>query len=299
MKQVESGKAFEFGITNEFHSILDDCEMLQNENLDIAKNYFNRISEHEKKKIYVAANKIVVFLIAHDDNILHDCRMIIEMQSDIRGKHGDVRDLVLKNLDKNIETGISVKNRHTAIKHSRLSEKIDFGNQWFGVPVSSNYKSQIAPIFTELKKRQTQRQDWKDIKDKAKKFYIPILDAFKSELTRLYDNNKKEVSKNLLHYLLGKYDFYKIVKENGDISIYSFNISGSLKWGKKIPLPDQIIKIDFKEDSQTTIIIVFNHGWQISFRIHNASTKIEPSLKFDIQIIGWPYQMGKHTMTYG
>ena len=29
-------------------------------------------------------------------------------------------------------------------------------------------------------------------------------------------------------------------------------------------------------------------GWQFSFRIHNASTKVESSLKFDIQIIGMP-----------
>lgn len=28
--------------------------------------------------------------------------------------------------------------------------------------------------------------------------------------------------------------------------------------------------------------------WQFSFRIHNASTKVETSLKFDIQIIGMP-----------
>jgi len=29
-------------------------------------------------------------------------------------------------------------------------------------------------------------------------------------------------------------------------------------------------------------------GWQFSFRIHNASTKVETSLKFDIQIVGMP-----------
>ena len=29
-------------------------------------------------------------------------------------------------------------------------------------------------------------------------------------------------------------------------------------------------------------------GWQFNFRIHNASTKVETSLKFDIQIVGMP-----------
>lgn len=31
-----------------------------------------------------------------------------------------------------------------------------------------------------------------------------------------------------------------------------------------------------------------NNGWQLSFRIHNASSKVEPSLKFDVQFIGMP-----------
>jgi len=31
-----------------------------------------------------------------------------------------------------------------------------------------------------------------------------------------------------------------------------------------------------------------NNGWQLSFRIHNASTIVEPSLKFDVQLIGMP-----------
>ena len=31
-----------------------------------------------------------------------------------------------------------------------------------------------------------------------------------------------------------------------------------------------------------------DEGWQFTFRIHNASTLVEPSLKFDIQIVGMP-----------
>lgn len=31
-----------------------------------------------------------------------------------------------------------------------------------------------------------------------------------------------------------------------------------------------------------------DNGWQISFRIHNASSKVEPSLKFDVELIGQP-----------
>lgn len=43
-----------------------------------------------------------------------------------------------------------------------------------------------------------------------------------------------------------------------------------------------------KPKSNNTLELYLNNGWQFSFRIHNASTLIEPSLKFDVQIMGMP-----------
>ena len=40
--------------------------------------------------------------------------------------------------------------------------------------------------------------------------------------------------------------------------------------------------------SQTTIHIVCDQGWEISARIHSARTRVETSLKFDINLIGVP-----------
>jgi len=34
--------------------------------------------------------------------------------------------------------------------------------------------------------------------------------------------------------------------------------------------------------------VALNEGWQISFRIHNASSRIEASLKFDINLVSTP-----------
>jgi hypothetical protein len=55
-----------------------------------------------------------------------------------------------------------------------------------------------------------------------------------------------------------------------------------------IDLPTRIIDLSLKENSLTTVILTMDRGWAISFRIHNASTIVEPSLKFDIQLIGQP-----------
>ena len=45
---------------------------------------------------------------------------------------------------------ISAKNNHRAVKHSRLSNKINFGEKWLGVSCSDNYFKEINPIFDML-----------------------------------------------------------------------------------------------------------------------------------------------------
>ena len=46
--------------------------------------------------------------------------------------------------------------------------------------------------------------------------------------------------------------------------------------------------LELKPGSTNTVEMFLDNGWQLSFRIHNASTKVEPSLKFDVQFIGMP-----------
>ena len=55
-----------------------------------------------------------------------------------------------------------------------------------------------------------------------------------------------------------------------------------------IELPTELVALKFKTGSDNTVEMYLNNGWQLSFRIHNASTKVEPSLKFDVQFIGMP-----------
>ena len=48
------------------------------------------------------------------------------------------------------------------------------------------------------------------------------------------------------------------------------------------------MSLEFKPDSKNTLELYLDRGWQFTFRIHNASSKVESSLKFDVQIIGVP-----------
>jgi hypothetical protein len=60
---------------------------------------------------------------------------------------------------------------------------------------------------------------------------------------------------------------------------------------EKLPLPTSIISLGIRPGSQTTADILLDNNWSMSFRIHNASTLVEPSLKFDVQLSGEPEQL--------
>lgn len=82
------------------------------------------------------------------------------------------------------------------------------------------------------------------------------------------------------------------------INVQSFNITGDLKWGRKWKIPERIESITRKRGSSNTLIISFVGGWQLSFRIHNASKRIEPSFKFDINFLGLPPSVARHVIDY-
>jgi hypothetical protein len=63
------------------------------------------------------------------------------MQPDQSGGFGDVRDVVIASRKTAWQIGISAKHQHEALKHSRLSPRIDFGQQWFGHSCTSFFFS--------------------------------------------------------------------------------------------------------------------------------------------------------------
>jgi hypothetical protein len=273
------------------------AKLIENSSLQIATECFNKMSEIEKYKIKLASSEAVQFLIKKD-RIFDLNNLLIEIQTDQTGRSGDVRDILIKSFSPEMEIGVSAKNRHYAVKHSRLSESINFGRDWFGMDCSKEYFDKIQPIFTELRHLKTKAIKWRDIPNKKEIYYRPLLDAFKIEMTNLYLQDSLKLANGILKYLLGSHDFYKIIKENGAVTILSFNLYGNLNWGPKLPIPNKLIDISMKDNSETTLIMSFDKGWQISFRIHNASTIVEPSLKFDIEPVGFPSGLSRHVIEY-
>lgn len=284
--QAESGKAWEYGLAHRLAQINGVSIFSNNAQLAVLKAY-HQYGEHAQAEIRRAAVAAATFLEAHDNRFGELTQL--ELQSDQRGKDGDVRD-ILAITHGGAVIGISAKHRHRALKHSRLSDSIDFGLEWYGRPCSSTYWARVNPVFSSL--RRARVGYWRELPDKYAGYYQPVLAAFMDEVQTNAD------AARLLRYVVGRYDFYKVIKSNGDIEVQSFNFSGDLQWGAQLPMPTRIV--DFRRDSQrvATAELTLDHGWQLSFRLHNANAEIEPSLKFDIQLVGSPEEMGNYTTAY-
>jgi hypothetical protein len=308
MTQTQTGKAFEYAILKEFDEKLSgitNVQIVQSDALTTAKNYFNQFEKQERGRYLLTASFAVNFLMDIEPRLKHDISkgdiLELEILTDYQGQLGDVRDVVVIRKLQDWEIGVSAKNNHKAIKHSRLSSKIDFGEKWLGVKCSQTYFDEISLIFDPLTKIKTDSkstQKWNTIGNKENDIYTPVLEAFKKELNKIYVMNPKETASNLVEYLVGNKDFYKVIKSNNEVEIQAYNLHGTLNLPfekiqpkfttPQIMLPDKIISIDFKEGSKTTLIVKLSKDWELSFRIHNASSRIEPSLKFDIHLLKAP-----------
>jgi len=303
--QTVRGKAFEYACLKALSDIIklnQEVKIVENTAYDNARCFFDNSSASQKEILYkagIAAVRVLLRLEPRLNELDSNSPLHIKLQDDTKGIQGDVRDLICYRND-GWELGFSCKHNHTAVKHSRLSNILDFGNTWFDVPCSSAYFEEIRPIFEYLDLLKHKNRDWKDIPDKDIVIYRPIMIAFLNELQKLASKEENEIPSKLLNYLIGRYDFYKIItlEQRKTTQVQAFNVNGSLNKRSrieisdtKIPLlklPSKFLDITFKNGSNSTIIVTCDNGWSLSFRIHNASTKVETSLKFDIQLIGIP-----------
>lgn len=309
-KQEITGKAFEYACVKSIYDKLSDkikISLVDDKNFVNTKIAFEKLSETEQYEYLSAANKGIEIILPLEPNLEFpdiDETLFLSIQPDKKGQSGDVRDVLCVRNTKGWNIGLSCKHDHDAVKHSRLSRTIDFGKDWLGFPVSDDYKNKTASLFDELDVLKKKKARWSGLEKKDERFYLPLLNAFVDELNKLYNSHSSDVPENLLQYLLGTNDFYKVIThtKNKTIEVKPFNIYGTLglatkikKEQYKIPrlkLPTKIHNAQIKDGSTTTVEINCDNGWELSLRIHNASEWVEPSLKFDIQLVGVPKNLG-------
>ena len=304
-KSNNQGRAYEFSY---LITLFEEVSKIRPAKIEENSSYFaverawNTLTDSEKTIYKVSALAGVNTIFDLEPLILDsgDDELELKIQSDDKGKEGDVRDVLIIRRGIEWEIGLSVKHNHFAVKHSRLSKNLDFGKKWYGIDCSEQYWEDIKPIFKYLDGEKQKNSEWNNLPNKEDDVYIPLLNAFKGELERQNHLFGKDIPKLMVEYLLGEFDFYKVIgiDSKRTTQIQSYNLRGTLnKQGNKkmrsieLPistLPTRIVSLEYKPNSKNTLELYLDGGWQFSFRIHNASTKVETSLKFDIQLIGMP-----------
>ena len=300
----DKGRAYEYAWINVLYNRLSQIKnvrIINNSSLHANKRSWDLMS-NEQKNLFIISAEAAVDTILELEPIMveiNDDVVSLEFQKDGAGIAGDVRDIVIRRQDIAWEVGLSVKHNHEAVKHSRLSHRLDFGDEWFHIPCSNTYWNAVTPIFDYLKKEQINGTAWSQLSNKETDVYIPLLEAFMNEVLASY-NLDQALPRKMVEYLIGVCDYYKVVSIDSKrmTLIHTFNLHGTLNHSSTqkvsaievpiVELPTEIIAFRFKPGSSTTVEMYLNNGWELSFRIHNASTIVEPSLKFDIQFIGMP-----------
>lgn len=310
--QTQSGKSFEYAIVRALTDLISlegvSFLVVEDDMLRTARKHFDSLSQNDQKTCITSARAGLEHLVYLEPRLLNQTSsedvLRVYIQSSSTGAIGDPRDVIFSRTLHNWEIGVSCKNNHHDLKHSRLSPKIDFGLQWIGHPVSSQYWHETNFIFDKI---QTLRdrglnkwEEWlfeknTEIDDKNREFVIPVIEAFKTEMHRLCSD--EAASAKILKYIIGSKDFYQVVSvpKQQLTQILTFNLYGTLNQPsqKQEPLVKiQASKLPSKlvdtEIQKTTMVAYFDRGWTLKFRLHTASSTIEPSLKFAIGLIGEP-----------
>lgn len=319
MDQTTRGKAYEYACVL---SLVDSIKhsrsvvIIENSSLRVAKTAWESLTEPEHDMMNRSSMAGVATLIELEPKIIEDGQEALELslQEDKEGQKGDVRDILIVRKDIDWEIGVSVKHNHSAVKHSRLSPTIDFGKEWLNINCSDEYFLEINPVFKEINELKSAGLKWSEVAHKNSSVYIPLLTAFMKELRKLDSENPGLVPAKLLEYLLGRKDFYKIISNDANrfTNLQCFNLHGTLNTPSKslaptlrvkgVEMPSLIYHLDFKtvngKPSETTIELVMNNNWVVTFRIHSASTYVENSLKFDIQLTGVPSSMFSNSVSW-
>jgi len=291
--QVDNGKAFEFAVAVALADALS-IPITEGPEFENTRKSFGKVKEELRIRFPRAAALAVEHILDKErENLLAIAPQRVWVAMDALGQKGDVRDVVVKG--SHGEIGISCKTNHDAFKHSRLSGKNNFVKTWGLDPngCSDAYWAAVRPLFLELeriRKESNATALWSDQTGVPSRFYWPVLDAFEAEILRLTGPDSPvapEVSKNLISYIIGTEDFYKVVVRPEQVEIQGFNLNGSLAV-PKTKFPEHVLGVDRLNGGQYSKTIRFNRGYTFNFRIHSASSRVEPSLKFDVKAIALP-----------
>lgn len=308
------GKAFEYAVLRSLERKLagEDVEVniVKSPAFETAKSSFEVLDDNAKRDYKLAADCGIDMIRPLEPRLGNSNSILkLQIQTDAQGQEGDVRDVICIRDAEGWEIGFSCKHNHEALKHPRVTEGMDFGSDWVGIPCSAEFKQRIASALKPVEKWADSGDLWRQHSDIVQDtVYMPILNAFVDEISRLCELDASVPGK-LLGYFFGVEDFYKIIAKDrrrdgapGTTKVMAFNINGELGQSdsgvkplhpvKHIKMPSKLFDIRVKEGTKTTILITFDESWVVSMRLHNADSKVRRTgLKWDVQLKGMPSDM--------
>lgn len=299
--QVTNGKGFEWAVAQALASRLA-IQLLRTAELQNAEGSYEKLTPAKQQHFSRCAEAAAKYII-EQEQLSSSSSRDVALLPDSSGARGDVRDVVVR-LKAGGELGISCKTNHDAYKHSRLSASVDFIKKWgIGSGCSDEYWDAVRPLFSELKAIQVNSRrtaTWESLGNYQEKFYVPVLEAWKNEIEKWTngDNVKSyAASEALCRYILGTRDFWKVISYAEGVKLFAYNTGRSLRT-EKTPVANRLIRVERQADSSNSLNVFMNNGYQFNFRIHNASSKVEPSLKFDIRSIGISDKVYQHWINF-
>jgi HaeIII restriction endonuclease len=289
---VANGKGNEWAVAAALSSLLE-VPIRDDSSAKVAKTSFESLPPDLQTRFVSAARSAAEYLVQQEKSkLLSSPARQIRLSLDAAGREGDVRDVLVTAGD--VLFGVSCKTNHEAFKHPRLSATIDWLTGWSLAPYgfSESYHAVADPIFDELARiRDDSGATFKfaQLNNLHEDFYAPLLEALILELSAVFQDTSLGIKpvQNLVGYVVGRQDFYKVITRPNEVSVHSFNFAGTLA-GPKTHLPSTFIGIDTAEGSKHSFNVRFDRGYVFNFRIHNASSRVEPSFKFDVQAVGLP-----------
>ena len=302
-----NGKAFEYAcmlaIQEKLRAEGKEVSQLAAPSLNTAANAYDSLTEEKKDRYIAAARAAVRLLFPLEPRLANgNGTVVLAIAADAvaQGPDGDVRDVLMIRMTDDWEIGISCKHNHAALKHPRITEAKDFGRDWVGYACSNEFLDAMTVVIEPLMRYGENGVKWNTIANKHDLYYVPILQAYLDELVRMCAEHD-DVPEKLLSYFFGSHDFYKVIMKESDktTTIEGFNMHGTLNLPSgqtraitrvaRLNMPTRLIEARFKENSKTTIILTFDHGWTVSMRLHNKDSVAKPtSLAWDVQLDGLP-----------
>jgi hypothetical protein len=303
--QKQSGNAFEYAGLRMLEKNLTNGQVVH---IQKTPKYAKLLSDFDEEtvdsqKFLTHAADMAVKRLIEQEPQLTDYRsaqdgIVLSLVPDNKGKQGDVRDILAYRPARGWGVGISMKRNHEAIKHPRISDKIDIGERWgLGAPASDKYMKTMKDLFAPY--RMIRDYSKKTIKWSAVTWkhdlYKAALDSVVEELsTKLVT---PQAVKGFKSFMMNTTDFYKMKADRDSVRLDAFNFYGTLST-PKLPEPSELLDLEIIENQGIvdTLKVVLDNSYLLHMRIHSASTWVEPSLKFDVRVAGLPYPAFSHSI---